>query len=140
MAEYPIQPGPCVVCGRTNYALAGGPTICPPCDCGESGYANTIRAQKAELDAVRAERDEARQLAEQRSDSVWTMAERAAALRARAAQLEAALRKYGSHLGPCDKFALRNGACTCGLDAALAASPAREDVVYNAAIASESGT
>lgn len=27
--------GPCVVCGATGYALScGGPSICPPCDCG----------------------------------------------------------------------------------------------------------
>ena len=28
-------PGPCVICGGTNYELSmGGPTICPSCDCG----------------------------------------------------------------------------------------------------------
>ena len=27
--------GPCVACGATNYPMSmGGPTICPPCDCG----------------------------------------------------------------------------------------------------------
>jgi hypothetical protein len=30
-----MMPGPCVVCGATNYSLSyGGPTICPRCDCG----------------------------------------------------------------------------------------------------------
>ena len=30
-----IHPGPCIVCGRTNYNLSfGGSAICPICDCG----------------------------------------------------------------------------------------------------------
>ncbi len=30
-----LQPGPCVVCGATNYPPSlGGPNICPSCDCG----------------------------------------------------------------------------------------------------------
>lgn len=34
-ATTPTYAGPCIVCGRTNYPLsAGGPTICPRCDCG----------------------------------------------------------------------------------------------------------
>lgn len=35
-----IQPGPCKVCGKTNYpASYGGPEICPACDCGTyNGY------------------------------------------------------------------------------------------------------
>lgn len=29
------QPGPCKVCGKTNYPSSlGGPDICPECDCG----------------------------------------------------------------------------------------------------------
>lgn len=30
-----MQPGPCKICGRTNYpASFGGPDICSGCDCG----------------------------------------------------------------------------------------------------------
>jgi hypothetical protein len=30
-----LQPGPCIVCGLTDYPLSmGGPEICPACDCG----------------------------------------------------------------------------------------------------------
>ncbi len=30
-----LMPGPCVLCGTTDYPLSmGGPTICPSCDCG----------------------------------------------------------------------------------------------------------
>jgi hypothetical protein len=32
-----LQPGPCMVCGLTDYPLSmGGPEICPACDCGIS--------------------------------------------------------------------------------------------------------
>jgi hypothetical protein len=32
------QPGPCEICGETNYQLSiGGPSICPSCDCGNFG-------------------------------------------------------------------------------------------------------
>lgn len=32
------QTGPCIVCGLRNYPLSfGGPTICPACDCGNTG-------------------------------------------------------------------------------------------------------
>ena len=83
-----------------------------------------------ELDAVRAERKKMERECDRLIDLaiVDPGANPQVLWKDRAAQLDTALRKYGSHLGPCDKFALRNGACTCGLDAALAASPAREDV------------
>ena len=40
-----LQPGPCIVCGLRNYSLSfGGPTICPSCDCGNTGP-NIVRRQ-----------------------------------------------------------------------------------------------
>lgn len=30
-----VMPGPCVLCGTTDYPLSvGGPSVCPACDCG----------------------------------------------------------------------------------------------------------
>lgn len=48
-----LQPGPCASCGLRNYPLSfGGPTICPACDCGDSGPSrmNAQRARIAELE------------------------------------------------------------------------------------------
>jgi len=34
-----MNPGPCILCGTTNYPMSmGGPTICPACDCGIAGH------------------------------------------------------------------------------------------------------
>lgn len=42
-----LMPGPCVICGLSNYPLsAGGPTICPSCDCGDFGPAKIERQRK----------------------------------------------------------------------------------------------
>lgn len=39
-----IMPGPCSICGVTNYlASYGGPTICPSCDCGTT---STLKLQQ----------------------------------------------------------------------------------------------
>lgn len=39
--------GPCIICGDTNYNLSmGGPTICPPCDCGDFGIRRAKRQAK----------------------------------------------------------------------------------------------
>jgi len=50
-----LHAGPCVVCGLRNYPLSfGGPTICPACDCGNSGP-QLVRSQKhriAELESA----------------------------------------------------------------------------------------
>jgi hypothetical protein len=38
------QPGPCVICGDTDYDLScGGPTICPKCDCGNFDSATVMK-------------------------------------------------------------------------------------------------
>lgn len=38
------QAGPCVVCGLRDYPLSfGGPTICPSCDCGNTGQQKVRR-------------------------------------------------------------------------------------------------
>lgn len=43
-------PGPCIVCGETNYPLScGGPSICPPCDCGIDPEAVRLRREVAAL-------------------------------------------------------------------------------------------
>jgi hypothetical protein len=43
------MPGPCVICGATDYPLSmGGPTICPSCDCGDFGIAK-VQRQAAEI-------------------------------------------------------------------------------------------
>lgn len=48
-------PGPCVICGGTNYELScGGPTICPKCDCGHFDAA-TVLAQAKAMESLRAE-------------------------------------------------------------------------------------
>lgn len=50
-----IQPGPCQICGLTNYLLSmGGPTICPACDCGNTGPI-VIKRQRDEITRLRAE-------------------------------------------------------------------------------------
>ena len=39
-----VQPGPCVVCGGTNYPLSmGGPSLCPACDTGASSNPQRCR-------------------------------------------------------------------------------------------------
>jgi predicted nucleic acid-binding Zn-ribbon protein len=41
------EPGPCIICGTTNYSLSmGGPTICPSCDCGDFGLSKVQRQAK----------------------------------------------------------------------------------------------
>ena len=41
------QPGPCCVCGKRNYPLsAGGPKICPTCDCGNFTQATVAMQAK----------------------------------------------------------------------------------------------
>lgn len=56
-----LLPGPCAICGLTNYPLSfGGPTICPSCDCGDSGpyvisrQATDLRRLGAEVERLRA--------------------------------------------------------------------------------------
>jgi hypothetical protein len=40
-------PGPCVICGGSNYELScGGPTICPKCDCGNFDAATVLQQAK----------------------------------------------------------------------------------------------
>ena len=60
----PLQAGPCVVCGRTGYPLSmGGPSICPPCDCGPPSprrieeMRSEIFALRDEVERLRADRD-----------------------------------------------------------------------------------
>jgi hypothetical protein len=44
-------PGPCVICGGTNYNLScGGPTICPKCDCGHFDAATVMQQAKVIAD------------------------------------------------------------------------------------------
>ncbi len=39
-----LIPGPCEICGTTNYRLSmGGPGICPSCDCGDFSIAKVQR-------------------------------------------------------------------------------------------------
>lgn len=41
-------PGPCIICGDTNYNLScGGPAICPKCDCGHFDAATVMTQAKA---------------------------------------------------------------------------------------------
>jgi len=41
------EPGPCIICGTTNYSLSmGGPTICPSCDCGDFSLSKVQRQAK----------------------------------------------------------------------------------------------
>ena len=55
-------PGPCVICGGTNYELScGGPTICPKCDCGHFDAA-TVEQQAKVISGLREELDRARSL------------------------------------------------------------------------------
>ena len=55
MGDDQIMSGPCIVCGRTNYPLScGGPSICPPCDCGSTGEA-LVALQRDEIERLRAE-------------------------------------------------------------------------------------
>lgn len=50
-----IQPGPCVICGGTNYELSmGGPTLCPKCDCGHFDAA-TVEQQAKVISTLRAQ-------------------------------------------------------------------------------------
>lgn len=47
-------PGPCCICGGTDYELScGGPTICPQCDCGNFTPATVLRQAK-EMGRLRA--------------------------------------------------------------------------------------
>jgi hypothetical protein len=42
-----LMPGPCVICGLSNYPLSvGGSTICPSCDCGDFGPMKIERQRK----------------------------------------------------------------------------------------------
>lgn len=44
----PLQPGPCVICGGTDYNLScGGPSICPKCDCGMFDAVTVMKQAKA---------------------------------------------------------------------------------------------
>lgn len=55
------QPGPCCICGDTNYQLSlGGPTICPACDCGASTDPRVARNLRAEITRLRTENIELR--------------------------------------------------------------------------------
>jgi hypothetical protein len=48
---HPRQPGPCVICGCTDYDLScGGPTICPKCDCGNFDSATVMQQAKVIAD------------------------------------------------------------------------------------------
>jgi hypothetical protein len=56
-----LYPGPCSICGLTNYPLsAGGEMICPSCDCGNFGL-KKIEAQRDEISRLRRELTEALQ-------------------------------------------------------------------------------
>ena len=45
-----VQPGPCVICGDTNYPLSfGGPSVCGPCDCGTPPEVTRLRRKNFEL-------------------------------------------------------------------------------------------
>lgn len=100
-----LQPGPCIICGATDYPLSmGGPTICPPCDCGPPNPVEVRKLREAlrdsraaeaalrdEIDALRARlipEEERRKL---EGDALHAEGE-CAALRARVEVLEAALR------------------------------------------------
>lgn len=49
MSNEPRLPGPCVVCGATDYFLSmGGPTICPSCDTGASSDPRRFQALRVE--------------------------------------------------------------------------------------------
>lgn len=48
--EGKTYPGPCIVCGDTNYSLSmGGPSICPPCDCGIDPKVIELKKELAEV-------------------------------------------------------------------------------------------
>lgn len=50
-------PGPCCICGGTDYELScGGPTICPQCDCGNFTQATVLRQVK-EMERLRSAHD-----------------------------------------------------------------------------------
>lgn len=56
------QPGPCVICGDTNYSLScGGSTICPKCDCGNFDAA-TVQKQAKVIAGLRDELERSRGL------------------------------------------------------------------------------
>lgn len=66
MSMHQLMPGPCVVCGGTNYHLSmGGPTICPKCDCGifDAGtvlaQAKVMERQREEIERLRTQKDSA---------------------------------------------------------------------------------
>lgn len=43
-------PGPCIICGDTNYPLSmGGSSICPSCDCGIDPEVARLRREVAML-------------------------------------------------------------------------------------------
>lgn len=53
-ADRMSEPGPCIICGDRDYPLsAGGPTICPSCDCGDFGLAK-VKRQAAEIERLTA--------------------------------------------------------------------------------------
>lgn len=81
-----LQSGPCAACGLRNYGLSyGGPTICPACDCGNSGPSrmNAQRERIAELEReIAALREALGQIAEyddpmDRGDACAIIAKRA---------------------------------------------------------------
>lgn len=84
-----VWPGPCVICGSTNYALSmGGPTICPSCDCGDFGIERVKRLGR-ELASTREEL-QARMKALEEAGAIMLMAN--AANKQRAEQAETRLR------------------------------------------------
>lgn len=53
-------PGPCVICGGTNYELScGGSAICPKCDCGHFDAA-TVMLQAKEMIRMKEENERLR--------------------------------------------------------------------------------
>lgn len=72
-----FQPGPCSMCGATNYPLSfGGANICPACDCGVSPEVSRLSrelANRAEIitkygDHVEKQDKELTQLRQLRAD------------------------------------------------------------------------
>ena len=52
------MPGPCVVCGKTNYPLSmGGPSICPACDCGYTYSRRHVEDLEKEIESLKRQLD-----------------------------------------------------------------------------------